>query len=512
MSIVFYTENDIFKYSEQTKNKGKGDSMIKAIMSMLGVVVISVITAGCNATGSYTSNEKFSESIVGPIEKMEVNYQGIYRNPIIIVHGFLGSNLVDKTTGENVWGKFLGIEGFTVSDGKLRALAIPMELGKPLNEITDTTVPAGTLDTVTVKIMGINFKENVYLNLVDILQNGGFQSENLPLAPGRTYNTLFQFAYDWRRDLQWNATKLHEFILEKRKYMQEQYRLMYGIKDYDVQFDLIGHSMGGLVARYYLRFGAADLPSDGKKLKITWAGSKYVDRLFILGTPNAGYLDTILEMQKGTDTPPFPPALLGTWPTYYQMMPVPSRRSVVYADDQSKVVDMFDVKVWEKMKWGLADPAQDGNLKILLPNVKDAAERRRIALDHLDKCLKRAKIFIEVMEIKAQPPKDVRLYLVLGNAVKTTRRATANAQTGELKVIEYAPGDGKVTESSALFDNRAGKTWMPYFTSPIDWRGMLQLRAAHMGITTDPTFKDNILFLLNAVPTQRQLEQIDLSK
>lgn len=486
--------------------------MIKSIISLLGAVLIAVIIAGCSATGSYTSNQKFSESIIGPIEKMENSYQGIYRNPIIIVHGFLGSNLIDKTTGQNLWGSFHGIDGFTVSDNKIRALAIPMEYGKPLNELNDDTVPAGTLDTVTVKILCMSFKENVYLNLVDILQSGGYQAEGFPLAPGVTYNTLFQFAYDWRRDLQWNAAKLHEFVLEKRKYIQEQYKLMYGIKDFDVQFDLIGHSMGGLVSRYYLYYGTADLPPEGKTPEVNWAGSKYIDRLIILGTPNAGYLDTILEMHSGTDVPPFPPALLGTWPTYYQMMPAPYMRSVVYAEDQSKAVDMFDVNVWIKMKWGLADPGQADNLKILMPDVKDDKERRRIALDHLEKCLKRAKKFIELMQISAKPPKDVRMYLVLGNAVKTSFRATANSETGDLNVIEYAPGDGKVTASSARFDERAGLQWAPYFTSPIPWHGMIQLRAAHMGITTDPAFKDNILFLLNAMPTQRQLEQIKASQ
>ncbi len=482
--------------------------MFKKLLSILGVVAVSAILTGCSATGSYTSNEKFSESIVGPIEKMEMDYQGVYRNPIIIVHGFLGANLIDKKTGQNLWGTFRGIDGFTVSEEKMRMLAIPMKIGKPLNELNDDTVPDGMLDTVTVKIMGVSFQENAYLNLVNILQGGGFQAEGFPLASGRTYNTLFQFAYDWRRDLQWNAAKLHEFVLEKRKYIQEKYRVMYGVKDYDVQFDLIGHSMGGLVSRYYLYYGNADLPPEGQKPEITWAGSKYVDRLIILGTPNAGYLDTVLEMQKGTEPPPFPPAMLGTWPTYYQMMPVPSSSSVVYADAPNKAVDMFDINVWQKMKWGLADPRQAGTLKTLLPEVQDDNERRRIALDHLDKCLKRAKRFIEVMELAAQPPPDVRLYLVLGNAVKTTRKATADSETGELKVVEYAPGDGKVTAASALFDERANRQWAPYFTSPIAWRGIIQLRAAHMGITTDPAFKDNILFLLNAMPTQRQLEQI----
>jgi hypothetical protein len=102
------------------------------------------------------------------------------------------------------------------------------------------------------------------------------------------------------------------------------------------------------------------------------------------------------------------------------------------------------------------------------------------------------------------------MYLVLGNAVETTRRATANAKTGELKVIKYGPGDGKVLASSAMYDERAGqKTWLPFFYSPIAWNSIIQLRAAHMGITTDPAFKDNILFLLNSMPGNKYNKLIE---
>lgn len=478
--------------------------MLTSVVVLLGVIVIS----GCSATGSYTSNRKFDDAILGPIEEREISYQGPYRNPIIIVHGFLGSNLINKKTGRNYWGKFRGLTGLGISDERMRGLAIPMEIGKPLKDLNDNTVPDGMLDTVTVKILGVDFKENAYQNLVNILSSGGFQPEGEPLKSGRNYNTLFQFAYDWRRDLQWNAAKLHDYVLKKRKYLQEQYAIMYGLKDYDVQFDLMGHSMGGLVSRYYLRYGNADLPKEGVKPNITWAGSKYIDRLIILGTPNAGYLDTIVEMINGSEPPPMPAGLLGTWPTYYQMMPVPSRKSVIYDNDMKKVVDMFDFNVWLKMKWGLADPEQAETLKIILPHIKTNAERRKVALNHLEKCLKRAKRFIEVMRIKAAPPKDVKLYLVLGNAVDTHRRASVNSETGEFEVIVTAPGDGKVTESSAQFDERAGEEWTPFFRSPIAWKTIIQLRAAHMGITTDPAFKDNVLFLLNAMPSAKQLENL----
>lgn len=482
--------------------------MYKRIIIGISFVYLAICFSSCSSTGSYTSNKKFDEAILGSIEEKEIAYQGVYRNPIIMIHGFLGSKLIDKKTNQNIWGTFKGMDAISISPEKMRALAIPMQMGKPLNELKDDTAPNGILDTVTVEFAGITFKENAYINLVNILQGGGFQPEGFPLGDGKKYNTLFKFSYDWRHDLQYNATMLHKYVLEKRKYMQKQYEIEYGIKDYDVQFDLIGHSMGGLLSRYYLRYGTADLPPENTEPNITWAGSKYIDRLIILGTPNAGYLDTILEMQKGTKIPPFPPALLGTWPTYYQMLPVPSRRSVVYKNKRGRAVDLFDVRKWVDMRWGLADPRQCEILKLLLPHVKKDVDRRKIAIDHLRKCLKRAKRFIEVMQIEAKPPDDIQLYLVLGNAVKTTRKAVVDSRTGELEVVEYAPGDGKVTESSALFDERAVQTWKPYFTSPIHWKSIIQLRAAHMGITTDPAFKDNILFLLNAIPTKRQLENM----
>jgi pimeloyl-ACP methyl ester carboxylesterase len=473
---------------------------------MLVIAAAAFTLVGCGSTGSYTSDAKFDSAIVGPIESLNNSYQGPFRHPVIIIHGFLGGKLIDTKTGENVWGKFTGWESISPSAEYFRELALPMQLGKPLNDIKDNVVTGGILDTVKVRILGFTVTEDAYINLIKVLQTGGFQPEGYPLEKGCNYNTLFCFSYDWRRDLQWNAARLHEFILEKRKYIQKQYEVMYGIKNFDVQFDLIGHSMGGLVSRYYLRYGTADLPKAGEQPKITWAGAKYVDRVIILGTPNAGYLDTLLELNNGKVVPPFPPALLGTWATYYQMMPAPSRKSVVYADNPKEAVDIFDINVWMKMKWGLLNPSQDEALKKLLPNVSSVAERKKVALDHLKKCLDRAKRFVNAMAVEATPPDDVQLYLVLGNAVKTTRRAKLDRKTGELTVIDYAPGDGKVTQSSALYDKRAGGVWTPWVRSPIHWRGIIQLRAAHMGITTAPAFKDNILFLLNAMPTKSQLK------
>ncbi len=480
-------------------------------LKFLLLPVIALIIAGCSSpTGSYTSmDDSISNPVKIEIFQKNLKYEGVKRNPIIVVHGFLGASLVNTQTNKNVWGSFKGMDAFTVSDERLYDLSYPMESGKKINEIKDNVVADKLLESVLIRVFGVPFEIAAYVNMIDILSRGGFVPSNRPMPKDKHFYSLFEFAYDWRADLHENAFNLGQFIKEKRAYMQKQYELCYGIKDYDVQFDIIGHSMGGLVSRYYLMYGDQDLPEDGSLPKLTWDGSNYIDRVFIMGTPNLGYLDTFLEMQKGSDVPPFPNAVLGTIPSYYQMLPAPATRSVVYSDDpDGEAVDLLDPAIWEKMKWGIASPDADNSLKILLPNVKTKEEREAIAMDHLAKCLKRAKQFIAAMEVKQRPPKDVRLYLFLGYGIKTTRRAFINRENGKIEKITYDSGDGKILVTSALCDMGNDKNWSYFLNSPIPWSNVTILRAAHMGITKDPTFADNILFMLTNEETSKQKKDL----
>ena len=481
---------------------------------------LATLITGCNtSTGSYTSFGVYSKPLYGKIAEETIKYEGIARNPVIIVHGFLGSNLVDPTDHKNVWGTFRVVDDvINMQPQRVRDLAVPMVYGKPLKDLKGGAIVSGMLEDAKVRVGGVYFTIAGYNGLINILTDAGFCLEGKPLPKGKSYENLFLFAYDWRRDLPENAARLHEFVLKKKAYLQKQYERIYGLKNYDVQFDIIAHSMGGLVSRYYLRYGNADMPADGSLAKPTWAGSNHIDKLLIVGTPNGGYLDTILEMVNGlkleAGAPMIPQAILGTWATYYQMMPPPSTRSLVYAGDKSMdCIDFYDPNVWIKNKWGLANPDQDKYLKILLPHAKTKAERRKIAIDHLTKCLNRAKQFINTMRIHANPPDDVRLYLFQGDAVLTTRRAEVDPTTGALKVTNYEPGDGKVLVTSTYWDERLGmKKWVPYPICPIQWTAVYRLTAAHMGITRMEVFADNMTWCLLVTQTPAQVRRRDLYK
>ena len=83
--------------------------------------------------------------------------------------------------------------------------------------------------------------------------------------------TCFQFAYDWRKDNIENAARLHALLREKQAYIREKYRERYGINQAEAKFDVVAHSMGGLLTRYFLRYGDQDLPDDGSLAELNWA-------------------------------------------------------------------------------------------------------------------------------------------------------------------------------------------------------------------------------------------------
>ena len=70
------------------------------------------------------------------------------------------------------------------------------------------------------------------------------------------------FEYDWRQDNVVSARKLHHYL--------DQIREDHG--DPTLKFDAVAHSMGGLITRYFARYGSEDVLDDNE-FPVTGEGS-----------------------------------------------------------------------------------------------------------------------------------------------------------------------------------------------------------------------------------------------
>lgn len=186
---------------------------------------------------------------------------------MIVIPGILGSRLVDGTTRAVVWGAFGSGAVDPTSVEAAPLLALPMAPDADLKELRDTVRQAGALNRVVLRFFGVPLELNAYYNILRTLGVGSYRDQELAeshaIDYGNRHFTCFQFAYDWRRDLVESAQALDRFIKAKEVEVQQEIFKRFGAKRSTVKFDLVAHSMGSLVARYYLRYGAADLPEDG---------------------------------------------------------------------------------------------------------------------------------------------------------------------------------------------------------------------------------------------------------
>jgi len=431
---------------------------------------------------------------------------GEARTPVVVIPGILGSRLENRTTGQKVWGAFTyGAADADTAKGA-REIALPMEMGVPLGELRDDVFSPGVLDLLVADVTPFRrIRIGAYVDILTTLAVGEYRDEELGNSGAVNYGglhyTCFQYGYDWRRDISENAAELHQRILEGQQQVREGRGLP---ADEHVKVDVVAHSMGGLVLRYYLRYGPAPLADDGSLPELTWAGAKNVRKAILIGTPNAGSAKAIEQLVEGLNLNPlFPnyrPVLLGTMPAIYQLLPRTRHERVVDAET-GEPVDLLSVTTWEKYGWGMADPKADKVLRWLLPEIESAEERRAIGMEHLTKCLARADQLFRALDIPASPPEGTEILIFIGDSEVTPGVLSVDAR-GRLAVLERVPGDGTVSRASALMDERQAMEYSVGLDSPIDWHRVQFVSADHLGLTRSHDFVNNILYQLLEEPVE----------
>ena len=245
---------------------------------------------------------------------------------IILVPGFKGSVLSDAQTKDTVW---IDLSN-ALWGNKSLAISLPdISLKKPGREV----FVDGVLDTIPI-LWGL-FSYNAYGNAIRKIEAIDFDDTQ-----------LYTFAYDWRRDLSESAKELSKFVTQVHANGQND-------------ITLIGHSMGGLIAAYYIRYGDQTLETS----KENWEGAARVNRVVFSGTPFRGAATIFNDMQQGINAGINSSLLsseaLSTFPACYQLLPGVNEITLVDEKNNPLPHVMHDGNAWSKNGWGLLRESED---------------------------------------------------------------------------------------------------------------------------------------------------------
>lgn len=178
---------------------------------------------------------------------------------------------------------------------------------------------------------------------------------------------LYEFPYDWRRPIEQNGDLLHDYIER------------WADGNPDQQFTLVGHSMGGVVARAYLALHPE-------------AAEKRIKRVIMHGTPHFGVAGAISDIALGNRNMDIiaklndgnaPRRLMYNMPSIYQLLPAPPElfpSSRPYPANW----DLYDAAAWrlEGIRQEYLDLGRQ--LHELLASVDPQVELIEIAGCHVD--------------------------------------------------------------------------------------------------------------------------------
>lgn len=402
------------------------------------------------------------------------------RPPVIIVPGILGSRLIDRNTGRLSWLKAGHVFGMEPAPDI--GFKITKEVARDPRRASDDNDSVGIVDTIPV--VPFLYEASVYKPMVDVFERAGYIVGDCDFP--RAGEDAFFFHYDFRRDAVETARLLARAVERVRDTRE----------DPTERVNIVAHSFGGLITRYYLMYGGRDALNDEQPMA-NWSGAENVDAAVFLGTPHHGSIALFEFLLKGYGLY-YKGQLLGTdeirsMPSAYQLLPCPSSdcfldftkkdRELPPYRENDELLNIYDPKSWMRYGW--------------LPPVWQSGVRR----EFFENALARSYSWWTALEQSTTPPKHLRTLAVGGTQTPTIARAiiskddlmgaesliftlpfhAANAAEIEMRREIFMPGDMRVTLESALD--------LPYASR-------LASTAMHDDVYQDPAVQDNIIIFV----------------
>jgi pimeloyl-ACP methyl ester carboxylesterase len=226
------------------------------------------------------------------------------QRPVVFIPGILGSKLCKN--GEPLWGNRSSLINFG-------QLALDSENGQ------DSIVPCGLVEKIN--LFGPFWTIHQYDAILSAFRDLGYTRGQ----------DLFIFDYDWRRSNFETAQAFKEFV-DRTPQLRDQ------------QFDIVAHSMGGIVTRIYLQ----------KK-----GGISKVRKVVYLGTPFQGSMNALATLSDGWGA--FLNRLAGgleqirrtilTMPAFYELFPRYASCCRIGNELDFAAVDILNFDNWQQYGW-----------------------------------------------------------------------------------------------------------------------------------------------------------------
>lgn len=389
------------------------------------------------------------------------------KRPVIVIPGILGSELINPKTKETIWPTAFR----TKSDG------LPMT--PDLSKNRDDLVAGKIIETV--RLARVLPEVYVYRDLLEALRNyAGYRDGDWdhPTSDGDR-DTFYVFSYDWRQDNVTNARELIRRIDRLKKELGKP----------DLRFNIVAHSMGGLIARYAAMYGDHDLPDDDLTIQPTWRGAEDIQKIIMIGVPNEGSADafaTLIDGYSITEGLRRRVPLLNkltaedaiSSPSVFQLLP--HSASVKFLDENLKplTVNLYDASYWKKYGWSPVYNVEfRQRYEARLRETNPSSDGQIVQLDsYLAATLKRTQRFHQALDAFSESPpvkllaiggdceetldapvvihdakKDRWVTLVQPKSFKTSGGVKFSSK--DVTAAMYAPGDGRVTRASLLGEN-----------------------------------------------------------